>query len=546
MYKHPQSLSILFRLALSLAALVALAPLEHSSAAANKVAVVNDGPPGEPVYNVYLPLVVASGPLAPPPASPYAAALNQALADCAGTALNQVCYARGSVTLDGGGPLTTPGQVATLDGVSGLTLVSPDAGHWSVALLRLAEDASTPDLGLTLLAFGNVEIRNLTHFDAALGNGDVAPALSFSSSPAPGEDPVTGGLIVYNPTDEEPLSIRLNGADLTLASSAVVQAQPGANMTVTMATGTGLVSTAAGDGAVVQAHQLTVPLDNAGTATGAPTTPTVPGEELLAPLTPLLPGEELLVELVPATPPDPDTSDIWDRLLAAFDSAFTRCVQGNSRQVYRVMYYARLLKMFENKYPDGMMSLIDPQVSQCATFEVEFNSVITVTSSLAWGNMYVQGQGMMVSYGMDGSLDQPATMPLTHVRYDIDFALDPCLSRRFTDGTLSHFDGYMRINRNRLDISTTLAPAGIHALLTFTCSDPPMDNYANPADWPTMFRQFHQSEQILTGYQFTPAHWKYTGNQILAEAIFADREVMFADGVATEATWMVMLHRPVH
>ncbi len=244
-------------------------------------------------------------------------------------------------------------------------------------------------------------------------------------------------------------------------------------------------------------------------------------------------------------PPWPDPSTIWARLDEAFDSAFTRCVQGNSRQVYRVMFFARLLKIFENRYPDGLMSLIDAQVAQCATFEVEFNSVITVTSSLAWGSTYVQGQGMMVSYGMAGELVQPAIMPLTHLRYDIDFALDPCLSRRFTDGTLHHFDGYMRINRNRLDISTTLAPVGIHAYLTYTCADPPMD-MANPADWPTMFRQFHQSEQILTGYQFTPAHWKYTGNHILAEAIFADREVMFADGVATEATWMVMLHQPVH
>jgi hypothetical protein len=504
------------------------------------VAVMNDGPTVEPVPNVYLPIVVTSGQTEPTPlpASPYAAALSQALADCAGTTLNQVCYAAGSVTLNGGGSLTTPGQVASLDGVSGLTLVSPDAGHWSVALLRLAADSTTPDLVLTLLAFGNVEIRNLTLFDAAAGNGDVAPALSFSSSPVPGEDPETGGLIVYNPNHEDPLSISLNQADLTLASSAVVEAQPGVKMTVTMATGSAFVNTAAGDGALLQAHQLSVPLDGGGSATGAPTTPTMTDDDLLEPLVPRN-EDDLLTPLVPPKP-KPVLQDIVDSILADFDSAYHRCMQGDSRQVYRVMYFARLLKLYK-AVPDDLMSLIDVQVSQCATFEIEFNSVITATSSVAWGSMYIQGQGMIVSYGMDGSLDQPATMPLTHLRYDIDFAM--CNNLTLVDGKLDLFDSYMRINRNRLDISTTLNPVDIWEHLYLPCFNPPGE-YANPASWRTIFGDLHKSEQIVAGYLFTPAHWKYTGNQILAEAIFTDRKVMFIDGVSTGSTWLVMLHKP--
>ncbi len=58
-----------------------------------------------------------------------------------------------------------------------------------------------------------------------------------------------------------------------------------------------------------------------------------------------------------------------------------------------------------------------------------------------------------------------------------------------------------------------------------------------------MFSELHRSEQILTGCLFTPEHWKYTGNQILAEAIF-DREAPFYDGVSSGDTWLVMLHRP--
>ncbi len=58
-----------------------------------------------------------------------------------------------------------------------------------------------------------------------------------------------------------------------------------------------------------------------------------------------------------------------------------------------------------------------------------------------------------------------------------------------------------------------------------------------------MFSELHRSEQILTGCLLTPEHWKYTGNQILAEAIF-EREAPFNEGVSTEQTWIVMLHRP--
>ncbi len=389
--------------------------------------------------------------------------------------------------------------------------------------------------------FGNVEIHNLTLFQLAAGNGDVAPALSFSSSPVPGEAPMTGGLIVYNPNHEEPLFIRLNGADLTLASSAVVQAQPGANMTVTMAAGSALVSTAAGEGAVIQLYQLTVPLDGSGTAAGAPTTPTLTDEDLLEPL--VSPDEGDLLE--PLVPRRPALQDVLDRLLADFDSAHDRCMQGNSRQVYRVMYFARLLKLFK-AVPDDLMSLIDVQVTQCATFEIEFNSVITGTSLIAWGSTYVQGQGMIVSYDMDGNLVQPAQMTLTHRRYDFDFVWpSSCYYLVLEDGSMGLYDGYMRINRNRLDISTEVIAANIweHMFLLFPCADPPGE-YPNPASWLNLFYDLHSSEMTVGGVLFTPAHWKYTGNSILAEAIFTGREVMFNDGVATGDTWLVMLHKP--
>jgi len=525
------------------------------------IAVVNDSVDVEPVPNIYLPMIVFTNEQSsPPPASPYADALGQALTDCEDISLNQVCYASGSVTLDGGGALTTPGQVAALDGVSGLTLVSPDADHWSVALLRLAVDSPTPDLGLTLLAFGNVEIRNLTLFDDAVGNGDVAPALSFSSSPVPGEDPVTGSLIVYNPSDQEPLSIGLNGADLTLVSSAVIQAQPGVNMTVTMAIGSALVQTiSASDthifetdtvfnydfGTLIQGHQLSVPLDNSGKASGAPSHPYLVDDNYLAILWVRDKDHKLYNYVVPEYS---STRDSITVNINAFADAHERCLKGNSRQVYRIMYYGRLLQGYHLMFPkiltDDRMAGLDKMLQQCATFEIEFNSVITRTGLLAPGDMYIQGQGMIVRYNIDGNLVEPAQMPLKHKYYNVVFPWTGCYNLKIEDGRLIlHADSYMRINRNGLDISTKLIPVDVweHLFIYRSCGG--VGETANPAAWSTMFLKLHESERILLGFHFTPDHWKYTGNQILAEAIF-NGKVIDPEATFSEDTWLVMLHKP--
>jgi hypothetical protein len=524
------------------------------------VVAVNDGAGDEPVPNIYLPIVVfANGEPSPLPDSPYADALSQALADCEDISLNQVCYASGSLKLDGGSPLTTPGQVSALDNISGLTLVSPDADHWSVALLQLAADSPTPDRGLTLLAFGNVEIRNLTLFDTATGNGDVAPALLFSSSPVPGEDPMTGGLIVYNPTDEEPLSIRLNEADLTLASSAVVQAQPGVEMTVTMAIGSALVQTiSASDthifgtdtvfnyGALIERHALTVPLDKDGKAAGAPSNPYLVELNRLAALAVRIKKDDPLASFV--QPEWPSTRDSITVNINAFDDAYKRCLQGNSRQVYRIMYYGRLLQGYNLIYPNILtndrIAGLDKLLQECATFEIEFNSVITRTGLMAPGNMYIKGQGMIVRYNIDGDLIQSAQMPLKHKYYNVVFPWTGCYYLKIEDGRLIlHDDGYMRINRNGLDISTKLIPVDVWEHVYFTCYEKEIE-FANPAAWSTMFWDLHESEQILTGFHFTPDDWKYTGNQILAEAIFTGRKVINPDATFTGDTWLVMLHKP--
>jgi hypothetical protein len=293
---------------------------------------------------------------------------------------------------------------------------------------------------------------------------------------------------------------------------------------------------------------LNVPLNGNGDAAGAPTTPTKIGDNALATIAPTNTGDPLATILPKPSPQD--SKAIIDAMYYLTIDAYDRCMAGNSRQVYRMAYYARILQHYASIYPniltDDLMRVYDKQFRQCATFEIEFNNVISVTSPVDWGSMYIQGQGMIVSYGMDGNLYLMSNMPLTHKRYDITFAMQQCLSLEIVDGVLFNYDGYMRINRNRLDISTTMTPVGIWEHTIFTCAEPSFE-MANPALWQLLFDKLHRSELNETegSYRFTEEHWKYTGNQILAEAIF-DRTVTDLGGqeVDTGNTWLVMLHRP--
>jgi hypothetical protein len=107
---------------------------------------------------------------------------------------------------------------------------------------------------------------------------------------------------------------------------------------------------------------------------------------------------------------------------------------------------------------------------------------------------------------------------------------------------MSIFDGYIHINPHHLDISTLVMIAGVYEHLIVTCGD--LGKIANPAFWETIFHQLHDSHQTITGFLFTPAHCKNTGNRILAKMIFTGRQVMFNDRAATGYSQLVMFHKP--
>jgi hypothetical protein len=64
-------------------------------------------------------------------------------------------------------------------------------------------------------------------------------------------------------------------------------------------------------------------------------------------------------------------------------------------------------------------------------------------------------------------------------------------------------------------------PVGIYEHIIYHCEESSPLEIQSFAFWWTMFGNLHENEKIVTGYLFTPAHWNYTGNQILAEAIFS-------------------------
>ena len=215
---------------------------------------------------IYLPILLSDS--APSTDGPYAQMLETVNQLCGAVGLNQVCYVRGQVDvtpLSGAAGFGQPGAIADLANVDKLSVTSngPDSEEFSVAVLRLRANAATPDTGLTVLAFGNVDISQFELFTAPadLEKAETLPSLHVSSSPISQTTRLgSSGLIVTNPSEEELLSLTVNGAAITLGSTALVEATPGEAMTVTMATGSSRTEAHGGESTAVQNQQVSVPL----------------------------------------------------------------------------------------------------------------------------------------------------------------------------------------------------------------------------------------------------------------------------------------------
>ncbi|MEZ4733993.1 MAG: hypothetical protein R3E79_43425 [Caldilineaceae bacterium] len=334
-----------------------------------------------------------------PQTTPYAQQLTAAGQQCAATPANHVCLANG--TMEG---FAQVGTSMPLTGITSLAVhaASPAVTDWTVLLLRLqAPGDETITKTLDLLAVGHVDLTALHLFTGTVTDTVGAfsmPQLHLVSHPlGEGDTRAPSGLILHNAQDEL-LSITVNGAGITLGSTAFVQAQPGAALVVNLREGSALVQAAGAERAVVAGSQVTIPLDGQGTVAGTPSEPTAYDDELFVPL---LTPEQVT----------------YNELSARLSQALLQCrLANNPKRVYRAFYFVRQLntaamrRLMSQEVWDGYAELF----KRCARFEVIFDATITGDTTVDWTDQ-LHSDGAFVQFDFNGDLVAGVSAPARHL-----------------------------------------------------------------------------------------------------------------------------------
>jgi hypothetical protein len=191
---------------------------------------------------------------------------------CDATQRNQVCYSNNQIEAswrEGAAPTSfdSPGDIAPITHFTRLSLLADvSANTWGIALMRL--QANLPDTlpgeNVTLLLFGNATFNDggVEGYTFTSGIGTV----NCNGAPA-------DGLLVQTPAGAYEITMRINGADIRLGSTAFLQAQPGDRMVVNVVEGRAVVSARGGTEVVVAGSRTSIRLDDSGTVSSPPAPP---------------------------------------------------------------------------------------------------------------------------------------------------------------------------------------------------------------------------------------------------------------------------------
>jgi hypothetical protein len=212
---------------------------------------------------------------------------------CADTGRNQACY--GNVNLQAvaqeGVPafqFDAPGDIIDVAGVKTLQLEPLDAASdvWGIALMRLQANLpeTLPGQNVTFLLFGDVEIRNGVSSNvepeatpASEAETPFTPMQAFyfqsGISDAPCSAAPDSGILIQTPDGAGEISFRINDVDIQLGSTAYIQAQPDAEMTVNVVEHEAIVTAQGVSQTVPAGSRVRVPLDANLSADGEPSAP---------------------------------------------------------------------------------------------------------------------------------------------------------------------------------------------------------------------------------------------------------------------------------
>ena len=209
-------------------------------------------------------------------------ALEATDASCADTGRNEACYGNIQITAIPKADaedftFEQQGDRVSVSNVESLLLseLNEDTGAWGVALLRVQANIpdTLPGQNVTFLLFGDVEISN---------SGDAMEAFVFRSGigDAPCEEAPDSGILISTPEGAGEIELTANGVDITLGSTAYLQAEASESMDIAVLEGQGTVS-AEGQSRIVEAGmQVSVPLDEDLMAAGPPGEPEPIAERL--------------------------------------------------------------------------------------------------------------------------------------------------------------------------------------------------------------------------------------------------------------------------
>ncbi|MEZ4859887.1 MAG: hypothetical protein R3C14_01195 [Caldilineaceae bacterium] len=478
-----------------------------------------------PNNQLFLPLV-SFGQSTESTALSYAATLTAAIAQCQHTTANYACLANG--TAEG---FAQTGDTRTLSQPFTLTVHSATVAptDWSVVLIRLqAPGDETITQTLDLLAVGNVTISALQPFTTT----EVAPGVPVvrfvSQAVQTGALAAPSGLIIQNSTHEELLNIEVNGAGITLGSTAFLQAQAGATMSVNMRNGSALVQAADAESAVVAGEQVTVPLDAQGVVNGAPSVPETLDDELLVPLA-------------------PSKEDTYNELSAKLFQSLLQCrAAHNPQRVYRSFYFIRQLNTprMRSLMSQAVWDGLQANFTKCARFEVIFDSTINGNTTATWVDQ-VHSDGTFIQFDVEGKLVSSASSLLQHLNVEMSLPLCTLQTVVANDGAFTVRSAALQLYYNTFKIAMEAFPYMDVVTGAFSCPAPapPLTFHL---EWNTFFILLHpelwQPEPI---YILGNEQWKYTGRQIFAEAIFADRSAPFANGTIHSTSYFILRHAPV-
>jgi hypothetical protein len=236
---------------------------------------------------------------------------------CTGMSRNQVCYGNISLALT---PISNApdftfeqvGDIADVTYIRSLKLAPLDElqGVWGIAMMQLQADIpeSLPGQNVTFLVFGDVEMENTS-------SADQSPMQSFYLRTAVGDascvDTPASGLIIQTPHGVQSVQFNINGVDVEIGSTVLLQAKPDQEFVLRTLEGAAVVTIAGQSYPVIAGTEMSIPVDAQMQPSGLPSLPIPISETDLQGL----PTAPLPREILPPTSlPEAVTEKLYLRL----------------------------------------------------------------------------------------------------------------------------------------------------------------------------------------------------------------------------------------